>query len=82
MKPATGIAAPWIARASSEVRKTMTLARSTGRTHRAGSASGIAARLSGVSIVVGSTQLTFTLRSRSSDAIDSVRRTTAALLAT
>src|SRR5690606_5571972 len=54
----TGTAAPCTARAASDARNTMTLARSEGATHFAGSALGIAARFSGVSMIVGSTQFT------------------------
>ena len=52
-------------------------ARSAGLTQRAGSDCGIACRFSGVSIVVGSTQLTLMPCSRNSADIASVRRITA-----
>ena len=66
-----------MARAASEARKTITCARSAGATQRRGSAFGIAARFSGVSMIVGSTQFTLMFFSRSSAAIVSVRRITA-----
>lgn len=56
----------------------MTSASASGATQREASAAGIAARLSGVSRTVGSTQLTRTAWSRSSAAMASVRRCTAA----
>src|SRR5690349_9480311 len=46
LRPVTGSAAPWTARAASELRNRTTLARSPGDTQRAGSASGIAERFS------------------------------------
>src|SRR3954466_15082473 len=61
-----GSAAPCTARASSEARNTMTFARSVGATQRAGSVFGISARFCGVSMMVGSTQLTLMFCSRSS----------------
>ena len=77
LNPLTGSAAPCTARAASEARKRMTSARSAGATQRDGSASGIERRLSGVSMIVGSTQLTLMPRSLNSAAIASVRRITA-----
>src|SRR5512141_2733113 len=76
--PVTGSAAPWMARAAGDARNTIVCARSAGATQRSGFAAGMSARFSGVSSVVGSTQLTLMFRSRSSAAIDSVRRITTA----
>src|SRR4051812_32810073 len=73
----TGSAAPCTARASSEARNTMTLARSAGATQRAGSTFGMSARFCGVSMMVGRTQLTLMFFSRSSADMVSVSRITA-----
>jgi len=78
----TGSATPCTARASFEARNTIAFARSSGATQRAGSASGIATRFSGVSMIVGSTQFTLMPRSRSSADIVSVMRITADFAAT
>ena len=77
LNPTTGSATPCTARACSEQRKVMTAARSPGATHFFGSASGIAARFGGVSMMLGSTQLTLMFCSRSSPAMASVMRITA-----
>ena len=53
LNPVTGTAAPWIACADSDARNAITRARSIGATHFDGSALGIAARFSGVSMTVG-----------------------------
>ena len=52
------------------------LARSSGTTRRAESASGMAAWQSCVSMIVGNTQLTLMVRSRSPTAMASVKRMT------
>src|SRR6478752_6144708 len=79
LNPATGIDAPWMARAPGDARKTIMRARSSGATHREGSAAGIERRFSGVSMMVGSTQFTLMWCSRNSAAIASVSRITTAL---
>ena len=70
-----------MARAPGDARNKIAFARSSGATQRRGSASGIAARFSGVSMMVGSTQLTLMFFSRSYAAIASVNRITAAFAA-
>ena len=79
LSPDTGTLAPWIARAAGEARNAITSARSDGATQREGSALGMSLRFSGVSMIVGSTQLTLMPFSRSSADIDSVRRASALL---
>src|SRR5260221_597462 len=76
-RPVTGIAAPWIARAASEARNKITSASASGATQRRGSAPGMSARFCGVSMTLGSTQLTLMPLSRSSADMLSVIRITA-----
>ena len=68
-------------RASSEARKRMALAMAPGGTHREKSALGIACRLPGVSMVLGSTAFTVMPSCFTSSARDSVRMMTPALAA-
>lgn len=75
--PVTGMAAPWIALAASLARNAMTSASAGGATQREGSASGMAARFSGVSMIEGSTQFTLMPLSLSSPDIASVSRISA-----
>ena len=79
-RPYTGMAAPEMRTASSETRKARTAASSDGLGHRSWSARGIAARLAGVSMMLGMMQLTRTPSSRPSAAAASTRRSTPSLL--
>src|SRR5436190_199970 len=76
--PETGISAPVIAREAGAKRNTITSASASGDTQREKSAFGMSARLGGVSMMLGSTALTFTPWSLSSSARLSVRRATPA----
>src|ERR1700756_1282817 len=77
-RPATGRHAPVTALASSDNRKAITAASLPAASQRDVSASGIAARFAGVSMMLGSTALTVTFRSFSSSASASVSRATPA----
>src|SRR5258708_2553803 len=74
--PTTGTRAPVTVRAAGLARNSITPARSRGVTHLAKSASGMAARLAGVSMVEGRTALTVRPRPFHSSARASVRRWT------
>ena len=67
-RPYTGMTAPDVSRAAGEHSQRIVSANSSGVTQRDGSASGEAARFAGVSMTLGSTQLTLTPWSRTSTA--------------
>lgn len=73
-RPDTGIEAPYTPPASSDARASTTSAMAAGVTQRLGSACGMVARFSDVSMMQGSTQLTFAPGSLNLADMASVRR--------
>src|SRR5216683_4810755 len=76
--PYTGIAAPWITRASSEHKNRMTRAISSGLGHFEKSASGMAFRFTAVSMMLGKTEFTLMLKGFTSAASESIKASAAA----